>query len=49
MIATKGDITKMKRRPIFVKESSMASQKDLNFDMHCRNLNFSSPLSPPPW
>jgi len=38
MIATKGHITNMKRRPIFMKESSMASWKDLNFDMHCKNL-----------
>jgi hypothetical protein len=41
MIATKGDITNMKRRPIFMKERSMASWKDLNFDTHYKNPNFS--------
>jgi hypothetical protein len=40
MITTKGDITNMKTRPTFIEESSMASRKDLNFDMHCRNPNF---------
>jgi len=32
-------------------ESSMASRKDLNFGMHCKNLNFSppSPPLPSPW
>jgi hypothetical protein len=39
MIAIKGNITNMKKRPTFMKESSMASRKDFNFDMRCKNLN----------
>ncbi len=31
----------MKKSPIFIEESSMSSWEDLNFDMHCRNLNYS--------
>jgi hypothetical protein len=41
MITTKGDVTNMKKRPTFIEKSSMTSWKDLNFDMHCRNPNFS--------
>jgi hypothetical protein len=33
MITAKGDISNMKKRPTFTKESSMASWKDLNFDV----------------
>jgi hypothetical protein len=39
MITAKGDITNMKKRPTFMKESSMASWKDLNFDAHFKNSN----------
>jgi hypothetical protein len=39
MITLKGNVTYMKKRPTFMEESSMPSQKDLNFDMHCRNPN----------
>jgi hypothetical protein len=39
MIAVKGNTTNMKKRPTFTEESSMVSRKDLNFDMHCKNLN----------
>jgi hypothetical protein len=39
MIALEGNITNMKKRPTFMEESSMASRKDLNFDMCCKNFN----------
>jgi hypothetical protein len=39
MIAIERNIINMKKRPTFTEESSMASRKDLNFDMHCKNLN----------
>ncbi len=39
MITAKGDITNMKKRPTFMKESSMTSRKDLNFATNCINSN----------
>jgi hypothetical protein len=39
MVTIKGNVTNMKKRPTFTEESSMASQKDLSFDTHCRNPN----------
>jgi hypothetical protein len=39
MITIEGNITNMKKRPNFTKESPMASRKDLNFDTCYKNLN----------
>jgi hypothetical protein len=39
MIVIEGNVTNMEKMPTFTKETSMASWKDLNFDMHCRNHN----------